>query len=803
MSADADQPACSGLNVLEVAHGFCAATLCGQLFAGLGAEVVKVEQGAGDALRTAAPVAPDGNSYAFHLTNAGKKSALLGADPAADWAHLVRWADIIVFDSQCLIAGVALDPGSMAAQYPTKIICVISPFGLAGKRASWRGGELPVEAMGGLMACTGYPELPPVMSGVPYAEHVTAMFAFGGIMSAVLERSRSGLGQLVEVASTDCLVALLGNFIPSFFLSGRAPKRIGNRHTIAAPWNLYPAADGGVVICTGTGGSTWWRTITTAMARPDLSDDPRYDSEPKRVERVEEVDAVVSEWTAKRSTREIVAIMTDHGVPASEVATIADVIADRQNVVTRAMVNTIRDGGNDIWIPGLPLKVGAWRPPAAGGPCLKSFQPVASRPEHRRKSATPKSSGALAGLRVLEFASRTSVPMAGRLLSDLGADVVKIEPAKGESLRGAGQQIGGASYLFQINNGGKRSVVIEPGTDSGRRLILELAAKSDVWMENLAPGTLQKMGLGYDDLRKANPRIIYCSVSGFGLKSEHGRKKALDTVVQAASGIMSVTGYPGHMPVKLGISAVDLSAAVGLIGAITSAVYARERTGMGQHVDVAMADLGVWMTQSSWLAVFLGEQVPPRRGNRSATLCPHNLFATADGFLALAVEDDGQWLRLAKLIGSRKLLTADFATTPQRLAKIDEVESAVSDWLKLHPSAQTAERLQSHGICAAPLRTVADIVADPETSAREMVVKLPHPTAGEIRLLGTPLKLSRTPARLRGVAPMLGEHTIDVLTEWLNMTPADIAKLAGDGIVVSRSASIRPAATAAPAAAGA
>src|SRR5262249_17267307 len=163
---------------------------------------------------------------------------------------------------------------------------------------------------------------------------------------------------------------------------------------------------------------------------------------------------------------------------------------------------------------------------------------------------------------------------------------------------------------------------------------------------NLAPGTLDALGLGYEALKAVNPRIIYCSVSGFGIKSEYGRKKALDTVVQAASGTMSTTGYADHLPVKLGISAVDLAGGVALVGAVASALGAREQTGHGQHIDIAMADIGCWMTQAVWPSIVAGETTA-RLGNRSRRDCPHNVFETQDGFLAIAVGTDEQWTRLA------------------------------------------------------------------------------------------------------------------------------------------------------------
>lgn len=789
--------ACAGIRVLEIADGFGAASLCGQLFANLGAQVVKLESHEGDSLRRCGPLAPDGTAYQFHLVNATKQSVFL--PPEAGVAHkllleLAEGADVVLLEGAPASFPDSLPvPQAFCDQWPAKVLCTTGIFGNQGARKGWGGNELIAEAMGGLMACTGYPERPPVCSGVPYALHVTALFAFDGIMVALRERARSGRGQWLDIAAVDCLVALLGNFIPSYFLSGRSPKRIGNRHTIAAPWNLYPTADGYVVICTGTGGSGWWKTVTEVIQRPDLTDDPRYDQEAKRVARVDEVDQIVADWTQRRPAAEVVEIMTSAGIPASEINAIEAVLADPHYREIRAMVgsSTVETDGRRFDVPfvGLPLKVGAWSPPPGPGAAAARFDSSAAAAVTVASQLRdpPPGGRPLDGMRILEFGSRTSVPMAGRLLADLGADVVKIEPKKGESLRAAGQQIGGSSYLFHINNAGKRSVVVEPTDPQGRDLILQLAKKADVWMENLAPGALDSMGLGYAALQAVNPNIVYVSVSGFGLKSNYGKKRALDTVVQAACGIMHLTGYPDHLPVKIGISAVDLAVAVGLVGTVLGAVRQRDASESGMRIDLAMADVGVWMTQGVWPRTFAGMGGPTRLGNRSAVACPHNIFATGDGFVAIAVETDDQWRRLARLLAA-PTLTGDptLATAEGRLRHVAKIENAIAAWVEGKTKEQVAAICQGSGVPAAPVRNLAEVVEDQETIRRGLVVEVEHPVAGRMRLLGNPLCFSRTPAVTAACAPVLGEHTREILGHWLGLSADRIEALCSAGVVATR-----------------
>jgi len=790
--------ACEGLKVLEVASGFGAAALCGQLLAGLGAEVVKLEPAAGDPLRAAAHPLADGNACAFHLLNAGKGSTVLPGDAAARaqrLGELIEWADVVIVGETDARSGIESDvaaaflPGSFAARWPTRLLCAITTFGHGGARADWTGNEFVAQALGGLMACTGYPERPPVRSGTPYAAHVAALFGLQAVLAGLRARGRDGAGQTIDIAVVDCLVALLGNFIPSFFLTGKEPKRIGNRHTIAAPWNIYPAKDGYVVICTGTGGSGWWETICGVIGRDDLAHDTRYDKEAKRVERVDEVDAIVGEWTQRHTMVEVAAAMTKEGIPVSEINPVETMLAHPHYHTTRALVVEAAVQGTGAHrtahVAGLPIKVGAWSPATRPGPTLGSWSPPAARADAPTRPATRAArTPSLDGIRVLEFGSRTSAPMAGRMLADLGADVVKIEPRKGESLRGAGQQVGGSSYLFHINNGGKRSLVVEHTTDAGRALVLELAAQADVWVENLAPGALDKLGLGYRDLSAANPRLVYCSISGFGYRSDFADAKAFDTVVQAACGGMFITGYPDHLPVKIGMSSSDLAAGVSVVGAVLAALRERERTGAGMHIDLAMADVGVWMTQNAWPEVFHGAGHPQRTGNRSPDACPHDLYATSDGYVAIAAEDDAMWQRLAGVVGGAALQSdARFATLTSRLANVDALDALLGAWAAGQESAAAAAACQAVQVCAAPVQKLRDIVADADVRARRLVMEVDHPLGGRMKVLGNPLRLTGTPTAVAGAAPVLGEHTAEVLREWLRLAADRIDALRTAGVI--------------------
>lgn len=374
--------------------------------------------------------------------------------------------------------------------------------------------------------------------------------------------------------------------------------------------------------------------------------------------------------------------------------------------------------------------------------------------------------------------------MAGRLLADLGAELWKVEPIKGDVLRHSGWRVGGSSYLFHINNAGKKSLAIEPKHPEGRELILQLARQTDIWLENMAPGTVAGMGYSYQELSAINPQLIYCSLSGFGHHSLYGQKRALDTVVQAMTGHMSVTGHPDQPPVKVGISASDLTSAVAAAAAITAALRRRRQTGRGEHIDLAMADVGVWMTQRFWPGVLAGAGSPERIGNRGRHQAPHNIYPAADGLVALAAEDDGQWQRLTDLIGRPELARDPrFATAADRLREVDTVDGLVAAWVAPQPAAAVVETCQARGVPAAPVRSVGDVAEDPNSWQRGLVRSVDHPEAGAMKLLSSPFAFSRTATGVTAHAPILGEHTADVLRERLGLSEERLAALAAAGAI--------------------
>ena len=373
--------------------------------------------------------------------------------------------------------------------------------------------------------------------------------------------------------------------------------------------------------------------------------------------------------------------------------------------------------------------------------------------------------GALAGLKVLDLTRVLAGPYCTMLLGDMGAEVVKVESPAGDDTRAWGPPHAGgeAAYFLGVNRS-KRSVVLDLTLPEARAMLGRMIVDSDVLVENYKLGTLDRWGFGPAWRTEHAPRLIHCSITGYGTTGPKAHLPGYDFVLQAESGLMSITGTEGGGPVKHGVAIVDLATGLFASNAILAALQARHRTGRGQTVEVSLLETGLAMLANVGANHLVSGRPARRFGNGHPNIVPYRTFATADGELALAVGNDAQFARLAALLGEPGWATDPrYATNAARVEHRVDVDAMVGAPLATRGTAEWVEALRAHGIPCGAVNQVHEALADPQAVARDMVVTMPHPTAGDLRMLGFPIRMHSTPLRASRPPPLLGEHTDEVL----------------------------------------
>ena len=391
--------------------------------------------------------------------------------------------------------------------------------------------------------------------------------------------------------------------------------------------------------------------------------------------------------------------------------------------------------------------------------------------------------GALDGIRVIDVTQVMAGPFCAMLLADLGADVIKIEPPAGDSTRRMAGASDTDSPSFNAVNRGKRSAVVNMKTPGGRDVVTRLARSADILVENYRPGVMEALGLDYVRLAAVNARLVYASISGYGQSGPLKNKGGFDLVAQGVSGIMSVTGEVGGAPMKSGIPITDLGAALFAIVGILAAIEHRHKTGQGQYVDTSLVDAGVGLSVWEAAQYFSGRGVPEPLGSAHRMSAPYQAFGCADGFITIGAANDRMFCRLCEVLGHPEWADApEFRTDGLRIRHREDLAGRIESITRTEPCGHWLGLFDAQGIPCGPINDYGQVFQDPQVIAREMVVDIEHPTLGSMKALGSPIKMSATPPDVRRRAPLLGEHTREVLVE-AGFSEDEIASMIGDGVV--------------------
>ena len=402
----------------------------------------------------------------------------------------------------------------------------------------------------------------------------------------------------------------------------------------------------------------------------------------------------------------------------------------------------------------------------------------------------------LDGIRVLDLTRVLAGPWATQLLADLGAEVIKVErPGKGDDTRHwgppflkdrEGRDTADAAYYLACNRG-KKSLTLDIARPEGRAVARALAMKSDVLVENFKVGDLARYGLDYASLARDHPRLVYCSITGFGQAGPYSDRPGYDFMVQGLGGLMSVTGekddLPGGGPQKVGVAVSDLFTGMYSANAILAALMHREKTGKGQNIDMALLDVQVAMLANLSSTYFVSGEAPRRMGNAHQNIVPYHVFRASDDFFIVAVGNDSQFAKFCEVVERPEWIEdSRFATNPERVRNRDLLVGLISGRLRERPAREWLAALEPSGVPCGPINDLSQVFADPQVRHRGMEVRAPHPAAGEVRMVANPIKFSATPVTHEVAPPLLGQHTAEVLSGVLGMGAAEIARLQEEGI---------------------
>ncbi len=795
--AASDTGALDGLVVLELAEGVAGA-YAGRLLADLGARVVLVEPPGGGRLRRLGPFPgedphPDPAALdaerlergGLHLAlDAGKESVALDLDAPAGrerLAQLVRGADALIGSAPpAELAGRGVDLDALEAAQPALVYAAATAFGWDGPHARRHVSEITSYAAGGSMYFCGDPERAPLMVHSYQAELHAGMQLALGALAALREAAASGRGRRVEVSAQEAMVSDQVWLGSSWQWGGQVWRRRGT--------GLIPCADGAVI---------WGRAspeVFLMIGRPELMDDPRAASQDGWLAWLPEVREMLIEWAADQPMQELYHLGQTLGLKMTPVNTVADLDASaqlRERGWWRELEHP-RVGATEL--PGAPWRLsGAPSGPWRAAPLLDEQAGLALPPRALAPDAPAADAPALplAGVRVVEVTNAWAGPLCGRHLADLGAEVVVVERAIVQSTRSqhfpGGDQRWPGFYnrgsSYNMLNRNKRAIVLDLKAPPGREALLRLVEQADVVIENSSPRVLPSLGIGYEQLAQRNPRIVLCSISGFGATGPESHYTALGSNIEGSCGLVAQTGYgPGERYATGSFHADPIGGTLGAVATL-AALAQRERSGRGQHVDISLLECAASFLVESIADYRLSGRIAEPRGNRSPRIAPQGAYRSAgdDCWLAIGVEDDAQWRALCGAI-DRPELAERWPDLAARRAAHDAIDEAITAWSEPLDHQRAAELLQQAGVPASPVLANWEVISDPHLYERGYWVELVHPETGVERWEGLPWRLSRMPAREHRPAPLLGEHSDEVLAE-AGLSAEEIAALRASGVV--------------------
>ena len=775
-----------GIRVLDLAGPL--GSYCARLLADAGADVVKIEPPEGDPLRRRPPFAgdrpdPEG-SLNFAYYHANKRGLVLDyrrPEAIEVLAGLGVNADVVILTPTARdpVAGFDAATGELAWAGPATVICSITPFGLTGPYRTWRATHLVSHAMSGLMYVQGPPDGPPVVVPGQQLYDFAGTHAAVAVLTALRARPQAG-GQLIDMSAHEVLTQ------SSFDIYGYTNgSRIGRRRPMTGQYSgggSWQCRDGVIEFTAST--DKHWFALMELLGHPGELSDPTWAHPVVRHPYEDKIIGVMRPLVAAMSREDFFVRGQQLGLPCTVINTVGDFVDDPQPRSRGFFVRRELAGLGDVDLPGEPFRctervLAQYRRPA---PRLGSTDAGEVISEWREPAPPAPAPGPLSGIRAISFGTAIAGALSGTALAELGADVVKIEsPGRPDNLRRLWapedpvvHEPSGAdtSPMFANFNRTTRSVALDMKDPASVELFLRLAAAADVIVENYAPGVMQRWGLGYEQIAAVNPRIVMLSLTGFGHSGPRSHYLAYGATVCSFAGLTDAWRYPS------GVHFDYLSQAHGVFG-VLAALAARDRTGRGTHVDLAEVETAAAVMGPMMLDYIVNGRGSVVPGNRvpGALLSEVVRCRGDDRWLAVEVEDRADWRALAAFLGRDEL--ADLAdpageAAPPEPAR-EALGAALTAWAATLTAQQAMRMLQRAGLAAGAVQDAEDVVRDPQHRERRFLLEMDHPDLGVAEYAAPPHRLAKTPPTVRRPTPRLGDHTVEVLGEWLGMTPDEAA----------------------------
>ncbi len=798
----------SDISVVEVAESVAGA-FCGRMLAAFGARVVKVEPPGGSWTRRAEPQlagysAPEAGAL-FLYDNMGKESVALDWRSADGWAELRRLvgdADVVIDDWQPgARRELGFDAEGLREVNPGLVALSITPFGLSGPYADWRSSPLVSLALGGYLYLSGESDRDPL--GLPgyQAQRLAGMKGYAGVMMALRARDESGVGRLVEVSEMETLVALHQFTIVAHTYDGIVRKRAGARLAAGRriggyPITTLPCKDGHITFSASA--PHQWDYLCAAMGREDLLIDSPIADAPSLRDAADLIDEILIDWVKDKTRQEIVDLAAGvYSVPASPVLDIGETLRDSQYNERGLFGEFEHPQGGALTFPTAPFRMSGTPPVFGRAPGLgerrtgerngdmRSAAGASGQRGQGRRAAQANGKGnasivsnasggrgLLDGVRVIDLTRVWAGPLAARILGDFGAHVVKVSDPRipQDRMMGTNNKL----------NRNKDHIALRLDLAEGRDALLDLAAASDVVIESFRPHVMRNFGLDYEALRRARADVIMCSMSGYGSQGANAEFPAYGTSVESITGIPSLMGYAGEMPMTSGIAYPDPVAGLNAVAAILTALRHRTETGEGQFIDLALAEGPVCHIGEYIAAAAHNGGQPARAGNSHYEFAPHGVYRARgdDRWVAIAVTCEAEWEALRGVMGVRELADDErFGDMAARKANEAALDELIGGWTQSRDAIEVARELQAAGVAAGAAHTNVDLLNDPHLEEREFFVELDEPGVGRMTYPGQAIIMAGLDKGGWRASAALGAHNGVVMGGLLGLQDSQVSGL--------------------------